>query len=87
MEALAEEEWRPQKEVLDSCSGKATDKQRAMDKLLAEGVIERQGAGKRGSKYELRSKFLFPLPTHRTEQGIETDGMNLEEVQPTVWEV
>jgi hypothetical protein len=43
------------------------------DRFDVDIYIERQGAGIRGSKYELRSKFLFPLPTHRVEQGIETD--------------
>jgi hypothetical protein len=81
VEALDEEEWGAQKEVLDSCSGKATDKQRAMEELLAEGVIERQGEGKKNSRYELRSRFLFPLPTHRVEQGTETNDMNWQEEQ------
>jgi len=53
----------------------------------ADGVIERQGAGIRGSKYELRSKFVFTLPTHMVEQGTETNGMNWEEEQPRTCEV
>ena len=66
-----EGEWIIQREGLESISGKAKDKNKAINELVEENLVERQGEGRKNSPYEVRVKMLFPIPSIDTEQGTE----------------
>ena len=68
---LAEGEWKRQSTTLQAVTGKAENKSRAVNELVEERVIERQGTGKPGDPYLLRPKSLSPFPSIGSEKGIE----------------
>ena len=72
IENCSDTAWKNQKDVFQEVEGKASDKQKALAELLAENLVHRQGEGKKGSFYEIRTgEIHFPLPTIEIEKGNE----------------
>jgi len=68
MDAIEGDTWQPQRETLDRVTGDAKGVLTALNELIDQGIVERQGRGMKGSAYQIR-KILFPVsPLGVTEQ-------------------
>jgi hypothetical protein len=81
IETLDADEWMALATVKQEVPHAATDVNKGLDGLVADGLIERIGEGKKGSPYKYRRKEIpFSIPPLGTEQEMESETVEEEAV-------
>jgi hypothetical protein len=74
MDAIEGDTWQPQRETLDRVTGDAKGVLTALNELIDQGIVEREGRGMKGSPYQIRRILFAVSPLGVTEQtGSEED--------------